>query len=370
MVTFATMGVITATAQLVLALIVIFLHPADSPDFRKQNIARWLLAASLLVSMAGNLLNVLFVIPDMVFSVFFFWSCSTQNVLMGFVSILFADPSVADKRFITINLSVYSFFNLLLIASALFFPGTFATTFIIGFCAGIILSVYVFSKAIRAYNVAVRSMEEYYSEDFNYLLHYRIGFNAAIVTGLTLLIAVPFTGHYPADHITTLNIVWRILFILYYIYVAILFIRQSFQMELIARMYDGTRSPAPMPPVIYNSNREARKAAFNRLEIALKKWADNKLFLESDIPTAQIAESLDTDIFTFRDYFREKKGEDFRTWRQRLRIEEACRVMSEHPEMSYELVAETVGINDRSNFKKTFTKIMGMSPKEWRKAGN
>lgn len=362
----------------VLALIVTFLHPADPRTFRRHNVARWLLVASLLISMAGNVVNALFSIPELAFSVFFFWSCSTQNVLMGFVSILFADPSVADRRFVTINLSVYSFFNLLLIASALFFPEVFPTVFIIGFSAGILLSAYIFSTAVRAYNDAVRGLEEYYSEDFNYLLRYRVGFNVAIVAGLILLIAVPFTGHYPGTFVTVTNIVWRSLFILYYVYVSVLFIRQSFQMELVSKMYDGTRvdgstaAPAPGKPGTGGpvSGRMARNAAFDRLDIALQKWIAAKSYTESDIPTSQIAESLGTDIFTFRDYFRDKKGEDFRTWRQRLRIKEACRIMKENPEISYELVAETVGINDRSNFKKTFTRIMGMSPKEWRKAGN
>ena len=64
-------------------------------------------------------------------------------------------------------------------------------------------------------------------------------------------------------------------------------------------------------------------------------------------------------------YFRTEIGEDFRTWRLRLRIEEACRIMESDPDLSYEIVAEMSGINDRSNFKKTFTKIKGISPKEW-----
>lgn len=40
--------------------------------------------------------------------------------------------------------------------------------------------------------------------------------------------------------------------------------------------------------------------------------------------------------------------------------------MKDNPTMSYELVAEAVGINDRSNFKKTFAKLKGMSPNEWK----
>ena len=77
--------------------------------------------------------------------------------------------------------------------------------------------------------------------------------------------------------------------------------------------------------------------------------------------------ALDTDIFTFMEYFRKVVGEDFRTWRQRLRIEEACRIMEEDPSMSYEIVSEAVGINDRSNFKKSFVKFKGMTPADWKR---
>lgn len=370
------MGIVTATAQFILALAVTFLHPDNYRRFRKQNTARALLVTALVISMAGNVLNTFFAIPELAFSVFFFWSCSTQNILMGFVSILFANPSVVNRRFVAVNLSVYIFFNLLLISSAIFFTEAFPVIFIISFTAGVLLSIGIFSIAVRAYNNAVQAMEEYYSDDFYHLLRYRRAFNAAIIAGLALLIAVPFTGHYPGTYVTAANIVWRSLFILYYAFVSILFIRQNFQIGLIARMYDGMNVAGNAPQLpgslveIDNplSGRMARQAVFERLETALLKWIADKSYLESDIPTARIAESLGTDIFTFRDYFRDKKGEDFRTWRQRLRIEEACRIMKEHPETSYELVAGTVGINDRSNFKKTFTKIVGMSPKEWKKS--
>ena len=42
-------------------------------------------------------------------------------------------------------------------------------------------------------------------------------------------------------------------------------------------------------------------------------------------------------------------------------------IMEENPSMSYEIVAETVGINDRSNFKKSFEKFKGMTPNEWKR---
>ena len=105
----------------------------------------------------------------------------------------------------------------------------------------------------------------------------------------------------------------------------------------------------------------------DKLGVALKKWVDKKNYTISDVSTESIAEDLDTDILTFREYFRQVIGEDFRSWRQRLRIEEACRIMEENPSMSYEIAAETVGINDRSNFKKSFEKFKGMTPNEWKR---
>ena len=36
--------------------------------------------------------------------------------------------------------------------------------------------------------------------------------------------------------------------------------------------------------------------------------------------------------------------------------------------MSYEIVSEAVGINDRSNFKKSFVKFKGMTPADWKRA--
>ena len=56
---------------------------------------------------------------------------------------------------------------------------------------------------------------------------------------------------------------------------------------------------------------------------------------------------------------------DFRQWRTNLRMEYACSILREHPEYSYDAIAEMVGIGDRSNFTRTFKKITGITPKEY-----
>ncbi|MBQ0006329.1 MAG: hypothetical protein KBS57_02870, partial [Alistipes sp.] len=108
-------GFITAAVQLALAIMILFLRPRHCSDCGKQHIARLLLVLSLLISMSGNLAKSLFSIPDKVFDIFFFWSCSTQNILLGFVSILFANPTRISRRFVWLNCLAYIFFNIALI---------------------------------------------------------------------------------------------------------------------------------------------------------------------------------------------------------------------------------------------------------------
>lgn len=345
-------GIVTMSVQFVLAMMVLFLHPQNCVRCKWQTTARVLLVTSLLISFGGNLVNTLYALPRLIHDVFFFWSCSTQNVLMGFVSVFFAHPVRTDRRFIIRNCLVYGFFNLLLILSALFFPAYFTHTFIVSFAAGVLLSIYVFREAMKIYGNTIRKMEEYYSDDYNYMKKMKTAFDTAIVVGLILLMSVPFMNFFP--------LIWRTAFLCFYIYVAVIFIRQGYNMELVYRVFDNDAAPTGNVP-----EEETGTDAVRRFEIELKKWIGRKGYLQSDVSTESIANSLGTDIYTFREYFRTEIGEDFRTWRQRLRIEEACRIMESDPDLSYEIVAEMSGINDRSNFKKTFTKIKGVSPKEW-----
>ena len=69
----------------------------------------------------------------------------------------------------------------------------------------------------------------------------------------------------------------------------------------------ATMSPSALTP----------SGSLDRLGVALKKWVDKKNYIVSDVST--------------------------------------------------ESIAEAVGINDRSNFKKSFAKLKGMSPNEWKK---
>ena len=80
----------------------------------------------------------------------------------------------------------------------------------------------------------------------------------------------------------------------------------------------------------------------------------------------EAAELLGTDTGTLYAYFRDRMGMDFRTWRNRLRLEDAKRLLLEHPEMEAAEVGRRTGFSNRSNFARQFLAYTGRTPARWR----
>ena len=120
-------------------------------------------------------------------------------------------------------------------------------------------------------------------------------------------------------------------------------------------------SKEPLPAEAKLSDKELRK-----LERNVHKWVEAKKYCESDLNREQIAEQLQTTKEYMNIYFTSVVGQDFRTWRTQLRVEEAKDMLLEKKELSLNLVAELCGFSDRSNFHRQFTRFVGCSPKEWR----
>lgn len=80
-----------------------------------------------------------------------------------------------------------------------------------------------------------------------------------------------------------------------------------------------------------------------------------------------IAESLGVTHSFLQYYFRKFVMIDFRTWRSKLRIQEAQRLIENDPDISLEELREMVGFNHRANFYQQFQKITEMSPTEYKK---
>ena len=68
-----------------------------------------------------------------------------------------------------------------------------------------------------------------------------------------------------------------------------------------------------------------------RLEKTLEAWQACQGWREPVRTVGEAAERLGTDTGTLYAYFRDRIGLDFRTWRTRLRLEDAKRMLADNP---------------------------------------
>lgn len=59
-------------------------------------------------------------------------------------------------------------------------------------------------------------------------------------------------------------------------------------------------------------------------------------------------------------------GVRYLTLRKELRIYDAKELILQNPEMTIYEISEMVGLTDKSNFRKNFTELIGVSPSVWR----
>lgn len=119
-----------------------------------------------------------------------------------------------------------------------------------------------------------------------------------------------------------------------------------------------TEQPSPSP-------RTLRR--MDSLERTLSVWLENKGWRIPVRTAVEAAERLNTDTGTLHRYFRQRYGMDFRTWRTRLRLEDAKRMLAENPAMQAAEAARRVGFSNRSNFARQFRDYTGFTPVQWRK---
>ena len=65
-----------------------------------------------------------------------------------------------------------------------------------------------------------------------------------------------------------------------------------------------------------------------------------------------------------------QRGQKYTEWITQLRLEDAKRVMQEHPDWSSEAVADYCGFNSREYFHRVFKESLGMTPAQYQKATN
>jgi len=100
----------------------------------------------------------------------------------------------------------------------------------------------------------------------------------------------------------------------------------------------------------------------------LEAWmAAEKPYLNPEFKLMDLREVLPMNRTYLSQFINDTYGCPFYQFVNRYRIEEAQRLMREHPDMRLSDVATRSGFSSRESFARTFTQVTGLSPREWGK---
>ena len=111
-----------------------------------------------------------------------------------------------------------------------------------------------------------------------------------------------------------------------------------------------------------------RGAGGEVLESAIAQWTAQGGHRKSGLNKSMVAGQMGVSVNLLSQWLRHR-NQNFWDWLSDLRIEEAKRIIREHPDWTNEAIADRCGFNDRSAFQKKFKEKTGMTPTGWAEQG-
>ena len=307
-------------------------------------------------------------------SLMMFVVTAISSAILSFSLMNLLEEGDNDKFFL--NVTIIAIFSCILIRSFWMERGAMRWAILIGsvvlYIVNCIIHIILFH---RTYLRSVQKLEQYYDEEENNKMKWiRFCYIMMMLTQMFVLVYMLLPRGF-----MKIYTLWYVLFMVYFSANFISFLGSNKllldafayktlsgqeimeRIERRKRMKKGAKEAQPL-------DSQVTEQELNRLEHALDKWVKEKRYREYDKTREQIAKELNTSKEMLHLFFVTRMSVDFKTWRTRLRIEEAKLLLLENQEMSINIVAELSGFSDRSNFHRQFTKIVGCSPKQWRES--
>ena len=310
-------------------------------------------------------------------SLMMFVVTAISSAILSFSLMNLLEEGDNDKFYM--NVAAIVIFSCILMRSFWMQPGALRTSILAGsvilFVINCIIHIVLFH---RTYLRSVHKIEQYYDEEENNKMKWiRFCYVMMMLTQMFVLVYMLL----PRGFMKVYTI-WYALFMLYFSANFISFLGSNKllldafayktlsgqeiieRIERRKRMKKGAKDSQPLES-------QLTEQEMNKIDRSLVKWVKEKRFRAYDKTREEIAKELNTSKEMLHMFFATRMNVDFKTWRTRLRIEEAKTLLLDNPEMSINIVDERSGLSDRSNFHRQFTKIVGCSPKQWREsAGN
>lgn len=269
-------------------------------------------------------------------------------------------PLYVRKKQIVWQLIVISIMSALLLFALYFFSNILFTIIYSLVCVLYVAQLILYTRLFRAkYKACLNSLEKYYEEDEPVRLRWvaRCFYGALGIGILALLNSLFFSISF-----------YSLFIILYTIfYVCVVCWMYNYQVAFKFAIPVVTKHPENAENNELPEDEDSYSPEqYEQFKNSLELWVQNKKYTQNDLSVDEIAKELGTKSDFLRHYFKTNIGCDFRTWRLELRVREAQQLMEKNSELSVYQICEMVGIGDRSNFHRKFTKIVGIPPSVYR----
>ena len=229
---------------------------------------------------------------------------------------------------------------------------------------------------LRAYRRAVRTLDEYYSDEIavyirwmSVLTYWAVGFGVtqglltfipARYVVLWMLSAIPF---YIYLYVSYKN------YLLFYAKVNVAIENDEEQDEFDADEADFAADDDANHDERQDGRGESLTLAYNTERIAegVEQWIQRNGFTQSGLTLMDLSRELCTNRTYLSTYINGHFHLSFREWVSSLRLEYAKKLLLTDPHLSVGKVARRAGYQSLSHFTASFTKSEGESPSKWRK---
>jgi len=114
-----------------------------------------------------------------------------------------------------------------------------------------------------------------------------------------------------------------------------------------------------------NAGAEAKRGDAEGIEEAVALWISGGGYLKSGITQPIAAAQIGIPKYQLTAWLHHRQGLKYNEWLAQLRIAEAKRLMTEHPEWGMDAIAERCGFGNRSMLHRKFKELEGITPAEY-----
>ena len=365
----------SASAILAVSVILLMLSVPLTNEWKNFRTVRLCLAFTCLVLSASDFVSCFAMDSHQeaqLFSTLTLIVASYQAMLFTTASLVFVQSARIHRRSVLTQLGVITAAGVSLLVTQYHFPRLFAFLFAAAIAAYIAQIVFYTLAFRKDYKSCVKHLEAFYDEDEQGRMRWISRcFHSALAVGIVAL----FFCMIPYSSIT--YDLFVLTYTIYYVYIAGCVVNYRIKAGFIInarkehQQVQEAEQAGPETEEEVATQEETEPQAVldwaDKLRVALESWVAEKHYIDIDSNPDKVAKELGTTKNLLNCYFAKYEHITFREWRTQLRIKEAERILCEEDGVVVSSLHELVGVSDKSNFRRSFKQIIGMTPNEYRK---